>query len=115
MGACASCCCMECIMDSYLHVQIRNISKANFKGDINISGTSDVCVKIKWQSYQQDTDIHKGEKGSIFFNEPLILENAEPNTEEKLRIEVWDVDKATADDLLAYAEVPMPENYGGNV
>lgn len=117
MGCCASCCCMQCIMDSYLHIFIREISKANFKGDINIMGTVDVAVRIKYQSYVQDSKILKGEKKTMSFNEPLILENARPDEsgEEKLIIEVWDVDTATADDLLAKAEMDVPTVYAENV
>ena len=116
MGACASCCCMNCIMDSYLHVYIREISKANFKGDINIMGTVDCSIRIKYQSYIQDSKILKGEKKTMSFNEPLILENAsvDESGESKLIIEVWDVDTTTADDLLAIAEVDVPARYAEN-
>merc|ERR1712212_973172 len=44
-----------------------------------------------------------------------ILENAEPNPEDMLIIEVWDVDQTTADDLMAVAEIPVPTTYGENV
>eukprot|EP01083_Nonionella_stella_P145787 457569_1 len=115
MGCCASCCCMQCIMDSYLHVYIRQISKAHFKGDPNIAGTVDVSIRIKYQSYQQDTKILTKEKKSMTFDEPLILENATPDVEQKLLIEVWDVDTSSADDLLAIAEMEVPINYGENV
>eukprot|EP01083_Nonionella_stella_P022789 63012_1 len=114
MGCCASCCCMNCIMDSYLHLFLREITKANFKGDINIMGTSDVSIRVKYQSYVQDSKILKGEKGTMSFNEPIILENASPEPEQKLVIEIWDVDGTTADDLLAIAEVEVPVNYGEN-
>merc|ERR1712003_603477 len=68
-----------------------------------------------YQSYVQDSKILKGEKGTMSFKEPLILENAEPEAECKLSIEVWDVDTATADDMLAIAEVSVPAGYGDNV
>mmetsp|Transcript_5613 Transcript_5613/g.9412 ORF Transcript_5613/g.9412 Transcript_5613/m.9412 type:complete len:168 (+) Transcript_5613:140-643(+) len=114
MGVCASCCCMQCIMDSYLHLYVREISKANFKGDINIAGTVDVALRIKYEGWIQDSKILKDEKGTISFNEPIILENAKPNPEAKLIIEVWDVDTTTADDILAIGEMDVPQNYGEN-
>eukprot|EP01083_Nonionella_stella_P284848 969699_1 len=114
MGCCQSCCCMNCIMDSYLHMYIREITKANFRGDINIMGTVDVSIRVKYQSYVQDTKILKGEKKTMSFNEPIILENASPDPEQKLIIEVWDVDSASADDLLAIAEIDVPINFGEN-
>merc|ERR1719471_2043723 len=49
------------------------------------------------------------------FKEPLILENASPEPEQKLLIEVWDVDTTTSDDILATAEVTVPTEYGENV
>merc|ERR1712154_655182 len=91
------------------------ITWANFKGDMNIAGTVDVAIRIKYQSYVQDSKILKGEKGTMSFKEPLILENATPEAEQKLIIEVWDVDTSTADDMLALAEVNVPHEYGENV
>eukprot|EP00483_Globobulimina_turgida_P008323 UN08340 len=62
----------------------------------------------------QDSKILKGEKKTMFFGEPLILENASPDPECKLILEIWDVDQASADDLLAIGEVDVPVNYGEN-
>ena len=114
MGICASCCCLNCIMDSYLHIFIRQISKANFKGDINISGTVDVSIRVRYKSYIQDTKILKNEKKTMSFGEPIILENATPDPDAKLILEIWDVDTATADDLLGVAEMELPSGYGQN-
>lgn len=56
----------------------------------------------------------KGEKGSISFREPIILENARPG-QSKLRIELYDVDTATADDFLGICEIDVPEYYSKSI
>ena len=91
-------------MDSYLHVRIRDITETDFQaGDINISGTRDITVRIIYQGYIQDSKIVHGELQTISINEALILENAKPALDETLRIEVWDVDQCSNDDLLGVA------------
>ena len=60
----------------------------------------------------------KGERGSVSFREPIILENAKPPTDpktQKLRLELFDVDTTTADDLLGVAEVDVPTKYAENI
>jgi len=104
-------------MDSYLHIFIRQIQDGKFRGaDLNLAGTVDISLRIKLQGKAQDTKICKGEIKSVSFNEPLILEDVEPDGgESKLEIEVWDVDTSTADDLLAVAELTLPDRYALNV
>eukprot|EP01084_Bolivina_argentea_P207376 353825_1 len=116
MGGCISCCCMNCIMDSYLHLYIRDITNTHFqKGDINISGARDIAVRVCYQGYVQDSKIINNEVKSIAFNEPIIIENGRPSTTDELKIEVYDVDQCTADDLLGIAIIPLPVKYGENI
>eukprot|EP00485_Elphidium_margaritaceum_P008172 CAMPEP_0202685860 /NCGR_PEP_ID=MMETSP1385-20130828/1696_1 /ASSEMBLY_ACC=CAM_ASM_000861 /TAXON_ID=933848 /ORGANISM="Elphidium margaritaceum" /LENGTH=170 /DNA_ID=CAMNT_0049340321 /DNA_START=110 /DNA_END=622 /DNA_ORIENTATION=- len=115
MGCCLVCSCCNCWMDSYLHFYVRTIENANFKGDINITGSVDVAIRFRYKGYLQDSKILNNEKKTMVFNEPIILENAAPNgdgEEDKLMIEVWDVDTATADDMLAVGELELPTQYG---
>jgi len=116
---------MSCILDSYLHVYIREITECTLKGDVNLTGSVDAFVRIKYDGYQQDTKILKNETKSMSFKEPLILENASPPTKEELKedtedekklvFEIWDADTVTKDDLLARAVVDVPERFGENI
>jgi len=120
-----SCGCMGCILDSYLHVFIREITECSLKGDVNLTGSIDAFIRIKYDGYKQDTKILKNETKSMSFKEPLILENAEPPTKEELQedtenekklvFEIWDADSITADDLLATAVMEVPMEFGVNV
>ena len=108
---------MNCLMDSYLHLNIRDIRDTNFqKGDINISGTRDISIRVQFQGCLQDTKICKSERSTIAINEPIILENAKPSTknDESLLLQVWDVDTCTNDDLLGVATINLPVEYGRN-
>ncbi|ETO13806.1 hypothetical protein RFI_23564 [Reticulomyxa filosa] len=74
----------------------------------------DLYVRIIYQGIIQDTKVLNGEKNTAAFDEPIILENAVPNTTEKLHLTIFDRDTATADDVLASAEVTLPGDYGQN-
>ena len=117
MGCCVSCCCMNCILDSYLHINIRDIRNTDFtKGDFNIAGTRDICVRAIYQSCSQDTKIFTTEIATISINEPIILEDCKPSDDdEMLRLEVYDVDNCTADDLLGIATIKLPTESGRNL
>jgi len=112
-------------LDSYLHVFIREITECTLKGDVNLTGTVDAFIRIRYDGYQQDTKILKNETKSMSFKEALILENAKPATDEELKedtentkklvFEIWDADTVTKDDLLATAVMDVPKEYHENV
>eukprot|EP00483_Globobulimina_turgida_P011225 UN11246 len=116
MGVCVSCCCMNCMMDSYLHLNIRAITDTNFqKGDINISGSRDISVRVYYQGFSQDSKILNSELKTIAINEPLIIENGTPSSNDELKVEIYDVDQCTPDDLLGIAMIQIPIKYGENI
>eukprot|EP01083_Nonionella_stella_P038428 104556_1 len=118
MGSCASCSCMHCFMDSYLHLRIRNITNAHWKGagfDDELTGF-DLCITVKYQGYQQDSKIVSNERGSIVFCEPIIIENGTPpEPGDELRLIVYEVDHHSADDFLGEAIVKVPLRYGNEL
>jgi hypothetical protein len=103
-------------MDSYFHIYIVGLENTKFKGDINFSQSADLCIRIKYMGFVQDSKVLANEKGSAMFREPLILENAEPDPtgESKLVIEIYDYDTITSDDFLAYCQVEIPTEYATN-
>jgi len=109
------CCCYKCFLYSYLHVYVRDIKNFKVRGDINIAGTNDLYVKLRYQGVIQETKVLKKEKSDAVFDEPLILEHCSPNATEKLHIEIYDEDTVTSDDKLASAEIDLPTAYAQNV
>eukprot|EP01083_Nonionella_stella_P083053 229469_1 len=120
MGAfCASCCCMQCIMDSYLHLRIRDITKTNWQAggisDKSAFGGPDISVRIIYQGYIQDTKMINNDLKSVVLNEPIIIENGRPSPHDTLRLQIFDVDQYSSDDLLGEVVVPLPEAYGEDI
>ena len=123
-SCCASCKCCSCLLDSYLHIYIREITDCSLKGDMNLARSIDAYLRIKYDGYRQESKILKNETASMSFKEPLILENASPPNENDLRasgdeyklvIELWDADTVTGDDYKARAVVTVPTGYGDTI
>jgi len=109
-------------MESYLHIFITDLSftdKNAAKGDINLGGKSDYYFRINYNGYIQDTKILKDESGSVAFNEPLILEDASPATDEKqseLTMTLMDWDGTmTSDDFICEGKLKVPMAYEADV
>jgi hypothetical protein len=109
---------MNCLMDSYLHLYIRDIKKLNIRADLNIRGTNDITCRVQFQGWVQDTKICRNEAGTTAFDEPIILENARPAHDQKqnmLIVSVYDFDTMSGDDKLCEAYIPLPMDYGKTV
>ena len=76
---CMKCEFMDCFTDTYLHLFINETSNIDVVSDINIAGTKDIYLRIKYLHTIQDSKIFKNETQTISFREPIVLENAKPH------------------------------------
>lgn len=99
-------------------IMIRIISAKGFKeGDSNIGplkiGSSDPYVAVGWAKFGKplsSTRVIIGEMEPVWEETTFILVGPEElNAEERLRLQLWDSDRATADDDLGRIEVALKE------